>query len=786
MSIANPIVAALAQASSLPAEFLNAYEIENIGELSWDVALYKIERVDGQALTHEERGEIKNIFWRLRGKYKAQCPGLGFVIDIGRDLVAVPSKWNLPSPEEYGDYVVYRQEAHKVTAATPRHQAIITGLIREGIKLHFKNNNPEGLGALWRDYGRYCQRPQNGNKDDYSFCRRFDFAAKVLRGRRWVIELPISTTAVDGRSFADYYLAGAVADLADMIEAKRAERVDRQNRPVATRVLNTTLLEALELVDDDLIIGHARLNEAEQKKLAAGAARCFRFPNTNLEVPLYELRLILGPQNTQEDHSETIISPAERVSLMLKLRNFIDGVDIYGQTLKLSQMPFDASLLQGGFIAPPAICVKGRDNKIEIIAPPAEITEETLRERTKLRSQHIRRYGFLEHRPINPLLAYPKYVNEDAAKRMKNDLNYILGAQGINYRFEMSRYRNVEEIKKEIEQNGYDAALIVLPEPRSGDDRKVDIHEQVKQRLDVPSQCIHLRNTMPKRVNVSLNDLYEQDQRLAGRIRQRYELLILNLLVKHHWLPFFPVDASFYNVHVGWDVGGQHSTKAVSCFGYGFSRPKDGLIFRPDAIPIDIQKAEPIPPRYLYEGLLRQFEIIHREYQEIGVKADFERTLFIHDGSLLGDKENSWNEKDALFELHKELFNRGWISKDSVWTAVEGLKSAEEWRLFRGADSAVNPLAGRYVFPYDDEDVVLVCTTGAQYLTQGTSNPLMLKIFDLHGKGDRHAVVRDIVWGADMCFTKPDIGMRLPWPLYVADAGALQQAKSYKFTGITV
>ena len=84
-----------------------------------------------------------------------------------------------------------------------------------------------------------------------------------------------------------------------------------------------------------------------------------------------------------------------------KLRNFIDGVDIYGQTLKLSQTPFDASLLHGGLIAPPAVCVKGRDNKIEIIAPPAEVTEETLRERTKRRSQHIHRYGFLEQRSIN-------------------------------------------------------------------------------------------------------------------------------------------------------------------------------------------------------------------------------------------------------------------------------------------------------------------------------------------------------------------------------------------------
>jgi hypothetical protein len=32
----------------------------------------------------------------------------------------------------------------------------------------------------------------------------------------------------------------------------------------------------------------------------------------------------------------------------------------------------------------------------------------------------------------------------------------------------------------------------------------------------------------------------------------------------------------------------------------------------------------------------------------------------------------------------------------------------------------------------------------------------------------------DLIWEADMCFSKPDIGMSLPWILHVADTGALQ------------
>jgi hypothetical protein len=56
---------------------------------------------------------------------------------------------------------------------------------------------------------------------------------------------------------------------------------------------------------------------------------------------------------------------------------------------------------------------------------------------------------------------------------------------------------------------------------------------------------------------------------------------------------------------------------------------------------------------------------------------------------------------------------------------------------------------------------------------------------DIYGHASLEDVVHDLLWEADMCFTKLDIGMSLPWVLHVADTGALQFARSYWISGIT-
>jgi hypothetical protein len=779
--------------TGLPESFLNAYAIRNASEMTWTANLYKVQRSDRRSQTHHERGDIKQLMWKLRKKHKDRCHGYGFVVDVSSDQVVVPTAWQFPHQEEIESFRVTFEKQLTITPASldPLAQKAAIGIIREGIKAHFKDNKyGTSFGELWQDGKTFCEMPRKLPGSDYYLYRRYYAVAKVLSGNQVVVQCRVSTAMLDSRSLADYLARGEGNLLAAYISAKQADKVNRQNQPFGVRVLHITKAGAsasivpMDLEKPETFARLAVLPTGKQVEAAKTSTFCRAFPREPESVPLAELFLVLDSQITQEDHSETIIEPKERFSLIEKLRNFLDGADIHGQMLSLANSPVDATSLPVEVISPPAILVRGENGNPQIIPAPSGLTVIALKERVKKRAERIRQNGYLEERPIRPLLAYPRYMTEVGGRRMEGQLNKILEEQGIEYRFSHLLYSNVEEIRKEIEKGSYDALLAVLPD-QFADGKKIDFYEQIKKTIQVPSQCIQARNTLPPRLaSLSPDDLWQQNRNLVKRLRPRYELCVLNLLIKHHWIPFVPTDGFNYNVQIGLDVGGAHNTDAVSCFGYGFRQPQQTLIFRPDEIPINTSKAEPIPTGSLYEGLLTQFGVIRTELQEAGVTPDFETALFFRDGQLLGD-EGKWNEKDDLDLLHAESLKLKWITERSVWTAVEVMKFADGWRLFDSLHGLDNPLAGTCIRLFNDDNTFLVCTTGRQYLTQGTACPLLVRIKDIYGHADRRAVLRDLIWQADMCFTKPDTGMKLPWVLHVADAGALQLSRSYKITGIT-
>jgi len=513
--------------------------------------------------------------------------------------------------------------------------------------------------------------------------------------------------------------------------------------------------------------------------------RCSEFKKPPIAVPVDELRLILDTQITQEDHSETIIEPAEREELTRKLRSFVDGARAYGHTLQLSEQPVNAESLGMVLFAPPDIRVRAEGGNESIITAPEAASEDGLKLRVRDRGEHIRRFGFLVRRPINPLLTWTSKFGQAAGTRLKEDLERIWKDQGILEKFRPFQSDSIDEIRQAVEQGGHDALFAVLPEHSDSPMRPNDMHERLKQRIEIPSQCIHWNNTLPKDWVGKPHDALEQAKpRLARSVQRKYELSLGNLLVKSHWFPFAPATPFNYNVQVGLDVGGVHDTDAMACLGYGFAHPLDFLVFRSERIPIEVQKREPIPTDALYGGLLGLFELVRSELQSSGVRPDFEKAVFYRDGKLLGDGDK-WNERDALRRLYAEFLNLGWVTESATWSAVEVTKDAEGWRVMRSDGAVVNPVAGTSVFPYDDEQTALVSTSGAPYLSQGTAQPLMVHIIDIHGSSVRDEVLRDLIWQADMCFTKPDTGMRLPWVLHVADAGALQLARSYRIAGVT-
>jgi hypothetical protein len=775
--------------SALPKDFLNCYEILNASELSWPVSLYAVDREDGDSQAHEQRSAIKDCVWKLlRGAYKHVRKGPGFVIDISPRLVALPSAWTLPVPLSVDGYRIGLERSFVATPHDSTCRAVVEGVIREGIKDHFKKVQSDRLGQLWQDFNGFCQAPA-GSGAEFLICRRFGFAAKVLNQQRWTVQFTISTVSVDNRCFEDYYRGGEVARLAEMIRVKRKNRVDRDNRPVTIRVLHSTDLssrvQAIDFDDVDLIFEHSALPRLDQASLTRTEFRCRSFPSGLKKLPASEIRLILDSQITQEDHAETILEPREREELMRALRYFVNGTNVQGQILELSDVPIDANSLGGVFVLPPAVCVRGADGKRAILESPLAVSDQCLAARGRERAERIRRYGFLEQRPISPALAWPEELGEGRGRRMAKDLDYICERQGVAARFDFVHYRNAGDIRRALEARRNDAVLIVLPELSSSAGLGDDTHERVKRALDVPSQCICHDHTLPQGwVFKPWRDFSEAKPQMARKIRQRYELALANLLVKHHWFPFAPASPFHYNVQVGLDVGGVHNNVAMACLGYGFQSPQDLLLFRPEEIPIEFQKKEPIPTGCLFRGLLALFESVHEQLASEGITPNFETALFYRDGQFMGDGDK-WNEIDALRRLHSELLRRGWVSAASAWSGVDVMKGAEGWRLLRTEDTVTNPLVGKCVFAFEDERLALVSTTGVPYLTQGTAKPLKVKIVDIYGPWERERVLRDLVWQCDMCFTKPDMGLALPWVLHVADCGALQLSRSYKISGIT-
>lgn len=604
--------------------------------------------------------------------------------------------------------------------------------------------------------------------------------------------LQISTVSIDGRSLGDYYLTGRVGELANSIALKQENRKTRQSTSTSVRVWwhatngnDAAMAEALELDDPAGIDADAELSPTEQRGKAGLRIKCRKFPNKLLEIPLAELRLILDTQITQETHGETIIGPGKRFELSAKLRDSLHGLDAYGIALELSPTPVPASSFASSLIKPPALRVKGKHGKEIVIPSPKGVTDSELRQRMRERQQNICRNGFLQDRPIRLLLAYPPKFSGEQAERMLNDLADVSNSLGAECPFETFKYESVHKLQTHVERNGFDAILAVLPEGKRASQGGDNFHEQIKRAIQVPSQCIHFDNTLPlKWVSATRHELNQQEPRLAKRIRQRYEISVTNLLVKHGWVPFAPADTFHFNVQVGIDVGGQHNNRAMACLGYGFAQAKHDLIFLPEEIPITVQQAEPIPTESLLQGLLQMFERLHESLTNVGEIPDFSKAVFYRDGRLLG-KGDEWNETQAIKGLHLELQNRGWVDGSSVWVAAEVSKDAEGLRMFSFLPQTDNPLVGQYLFPFDNSSTAIVCTTGRPYLTQGTAAPIKVSVVGIHGDALILDVLEDLVWQADMSFTKLDTGLSLPWVLHVADAGALQLARHYRISGVT-
>jgi len=776
----------------------NAFELTFDGRLAVPVTLYEVTPQkpgnDGNATS------AVDAIWKHRRAHLEYCDGSGFVLGITDDVVAVSPNWDLPSGSTAGFLISRKMRV--VASPDGNNRQLVLAILRNAIKNHFRHAQPGPLGVLWRDYGDYCQMPPDDLDASQVFCRKFNVRPKFLADGRLVVQIGISTITLDGWPLASYYQRGKVERVAEIVASARERYSTRKGDPAKFRMwydlrgCGRTDAIVVEVLDPEQLIQHADLSPTEQRSLADSSIACVEFPDKEHSARLADLRLIAGNSSTREQHRNTILSPVERASIREQVVETLDRFAVHDCVALVSKAPVRASSYRTLNILPPSIQVPNDWDQPRIIAGPDNFSADAIRRRTRERSIAVRRNGFLRPSPLKPLLAWPREViesrrarrtiNQDVVEAMRVMLNARFDERKIDACFESYTYSNVDDLRQYVESRGFDALFAVLPEPSERSYQQDDVHELIKQRIGVPSQCIHYGHTLCERVAVKSEEhLTDRESELVRKAVQQYDLCTDNLLVKCGWLPFISAESFRFNVHVGIDVGGKNNDTVVVSVCHGLTDPNGEIVFRVQRVRVDVEQPEPIPSASLARGIRELFDYIRSELDRAGLSANFEDVLFFRDGAMLGRKDK-WNEKDGLVQLSSSLQTDNLIDRSGVWAVAESHKRGELWRVEGIRDSRhENPVVGQCVIGFERPDDALVCTTGQPYLTQGTAKPTIVRVHSVHGDIDIDSVLADYVWEADMGFTKTDMAHSLPWILRIADSGAHQLARAYKLSGIT-
>jgi hypothetical protein len=752
---------------------LNAYEIRT-EPLQWLVNVYRVEALTPHG-SAETPGGFKTLLYDYGRRARLRTPGPFWILDAHH--LATPADCVLPATEDFRGHRITPLPPRTIDGHDPAHEALVREILKSATRDALKRGGAP-LNDLIQDGTRFIERPgPSTRRGELHYCRRYEVRPRPIRlldgTRRWTLQMVVDTVSLDVHPIGDYYRRGTVNELAEMIGAKRRNRSTRAGEPTAIRALYLPEGSAGQfgpLVDPERIMEDAEYKRDDQPARGERLHPCRLFRRGEQEVislPGESLHLILDTQITGEGHDDTILHVSDRLAEYRSLHNMLHGAEAYGVQLDLA--PTLATVMSE-LVRPPALKLRGR-----VLEAPREVTFNTLQDRARARANHVRTHGYL-YRPsdINPLVAVPVPYGQARGEQLVRDLQEITNRQGLEVRIAGPvLYNTVEDLKRQL--GHHDALIAVLPEGRASAQHTNDMHEQIKKALSVTSQCIQFDNTRRLRQDTP------KQSRNAGF---NYEAVLLNLLVKHGWIPFLPAEAARYNVRFGIDVGGVLNDRVMVCLGYGFEEATP--IFHAEEIEVGREQAEPIQDGPLYAGMIELLAQVRRVIAAKRITPNFNRVLFFRDGDSNGEA-GVWQERDAFDRLHAEFLRQGWVDDRASWVLVEVSKRAAGWRHLRQEEGrTMNPLVGTVSFPFDDPNQALVSTTGSPTLSQGTAQPLLVTMTAIAGTFDPQTVVRDLVWEADLGFTKLDQGYALPFTLHVADSGALQLSRTYDITGLTV
>ena len=347
----------------------------------------------------------------------------------------------------------------------------------------------------------------------------------------------------------------------------------------------------------------------------------------------------------------------------------------------------------------------------------------------------------------------PRAINEDFTARFIDAMRAISGRQDYqasrviyNDRHARSLFRQVEAIKRALDENGITRGYVLLVLP---DHAKPDLHNYVKRALwpDLQLQCAMAGKIGSHYEPAGNAGVFRPRPDRLGRLASYVRYCALGMQTLNRKWPWELSTPLHYDVSIGIDV-------LNGMAGLTFVYDRGRRIF--------FRNHQSRQKERLTAAQLRSILLQHLRADLANLRLQ-PRSIVIHrDGRTFS------SELEGLRQAVEALQREGVLADDLTVGVVDIRKStADHLRLVEGEQphQMQNCLVGSYYLLDRTEGVV--CTTGRPFRFPGTAKPLTAVVVE--GALDIAWVLEDIFALSQLTFAAPDKCARLPVTVKLAD-----------------
>ncbi len=594
--------------------------------------------------------------------------------------------------------------------------------------------------------------------------RRFEIADQYVEGEGLQFSVNISTAFFTSLTVDDYFRLGYVDEFNKLAGRQKEQKGTlmydgpngrskcyfKQYLPNMTLITSGELLVANKKYAN--LFAYYKEVAPDYEVKPSDRVAAVSFPNMKEKQVLVPAnKLILRVMNDALDHKmsqKDKIPPQERTELMNKFWAKLGSKPFGNLFTEVYPGYFRPKEDQCGIVSLPGLLFG--DNRR--LAPPAERTEATYKKHYSSRRSMLQNCGCFyvpETMPREIHFVFPMRVDEHLAIFFANECCAMIEkVTKIKVEPTVESYQSYESMISELSAN-HDPGMVVF----AFDDEDALTYFNIRYELK-DWQLKRLTSYELRRNYKGFKDYKDGIARNGDKGLRNWDSFVeqnvYDIIQQLGCLPYMIEPKLNYDMQLVIDVGAKKKFIGLSLFIYGKNMriPLYGESIKPKVDSKEEEIAKPLLERYL-KALIDENKDTIQDNQ-------LRSMLILRDGKDCGQ------EFEAIKSVVQHFQSNGIFSADFSYDFIEyhksTLKQIKIWEK-RGA-MHVNCLEGSYLLL--DKDSVVINTTGAGTLNQGTASPILIK--KKYTACDLKKVLADIFVTSQLNYSSPRVSQRLTYP----------------------